>query len=67
MDVTTGADKMLAPIDLPASANGIAELQSASRWLTLPHVHREVAHDISTLESRDQPRQKTRPERLLRR
>ena len=39
----TGADKLLAPIDLPASTDSIAGFQPSSRWQALPHLHREMA------------------------
>jgi hypothetical protein len=43
IDVKTGAEKMLAPIDLPASTDAILGLQPASRWQALPHIHLEAA------------------------
>jgi hypothetical protein len=67
IDVNTGADKMLAPIDLPASTNSIdgfslhpdgkSFLTSVAKW----------PYDIWMLEGWDQPAQKTWLDRLLRR
>ena len=63
----TGADKMLAPIDLPASANAVAGfslhpdgkcfLTSIAKW----------PYDIRMFEGWDQPPQKTWFDLLFRR
>ncbi|HYM06954.1 MAG TPA: hypothetical protein VEU11_10375, partial [Terriglobales bacterium] len=65
IDVKTGADKMLAPLDLPAFANEISGFSlhpDGKRFLT------SIAkwpYDIWTLEGWDQPAQKTWLDRLL--
>jgi Tol biopolymer transport system component len=67
IDVKTGADKMLASLDLPASANGIDGFSlhpDGKRFLT------SIAkwpYDIWMLEGFDPPRQKTWLDRFLRR
>jgi hypothetical protein len=67
IDVKTGADKMLAPVDLPVSADSIAGFSlhpDGKRFLT------SIAKwpfDIWMLEGWDQPPQKTWLDRLLRR
>ena len=67
IDVKTGADKMLASLDLPASANGIDGFSlhpDGKRFLT------SIAkwpYDIWMLEGFDQPKQTTLLDRLLRR
>ncbi|MGD0049895.1 MAG: protein kinase [Bryobacteraceae bacterium] len=67
IDVKTGADRMLAPLDLPVSTGSISGfslhpdgkrfLTSISKW----------PYDIWMLESWDQPAQKTWLDRMLRR
>jgi len=65
--VKTGADTMLAPLDLPASANAIAGFSlhpDGKRFIT------SIAKwqfDIWMLEGFDQPKQTTWLDRLLRR
>jgi len=67
IDVKTGADKMLAALDLPASTNGIDGFSlhpDGKRFLT------SIAkwpYDIWMLEGFDQPKQTTWLDRLLRR
>jgi Tol biopolymer transport system component len=67
IDVTTGAERMLAPIDLPASANAIVGFSlhpDGRRFLT------SIAKwpfDIWMLEGWEQPQQKTWLDRLLQR
>jgi Tol biopolymer transport system component len=67
IDVKTGADKMIAPLDLPASTDSIAGFSlhpDGNRFLT------SIAKwpfDIWMLEGWDQPPQKTWLDRLLRR
>ena len=67
IDVKTGADKMLAPLDLPASTNAIAGFSlhpDGKRFLT------SIAkwpYDIWMLEGFDQPKQTTWLDRLQRR
>ena len=66
IDVKTGADKMLAPIDLPAStagSSGFSLHPDGKRFLTSIS---KYAYDIWMLEGWDQP-QKTWLDRLLRR
>ncbi len=66
IDVATGAEKMLAPVDLPASTStivGFSMHPDGERFLT------SIAkwpYDIWMLEGFDQPRSKTWFERLLR-
>jgi len=67
IDVKTGADKMLAPIDLPASTDGIAGFSlhpDGKRFLTSIG---KWPYDIWMLEGWDQPPRKTWLDRLLRR
>jgi hypothetical protein len=65
--VKTGADQMLASLDLPASTNAIAGFSvhpDGKRFLT------SIAkwpHDIWMFEGFDPPQQTTWPDRLLRR
>jgi WD40 repeat protein len=67
IDVKTGAGKMLAPLDLPASTNEISGFSvhpDGKRFLT------SIAkwpYDIWMLEGWDQPAQKTWLDRFLRR
>lgn len=66
IDVKTGADRMLAPIDLPASTAGISGFSlhpDGKRFLTSIS---KFNYDIWMLEGWDQP-QKTWLDRLLRR
>jgi Tol biopolymer transport system component/tRNA A-37 threonylcarbamoyl transferase component Bud32 len=66
IDVKTGADKMLAPIDLPASTAGISGFSlhpDGKRFLTSISKYN---YDLWMLEGWDQP-QKTWLDRLLRR
>jgi hypothetical protein len=67
VEVATGVEKMLAPVDLPASTDTIAGFSlhpDGQRFLT------SIAkwpYDIWMMEGFDQPRSKTWFERLLRR
>ena len=67
IDVRTSADRMLAPLDLPASTNAIVGFSlhpDGKRFLT------SIAnwpYDIWMLEGFDQPKQTTWLDRLLRR
>jgi hypothetical protein len=66
IDVKTGADKMLGPIDLPASTGGVAGFSlhpDGNRFLTSIV---QFPYDIWMLEGWDQP-QITWLDRLLRR
>jgi Tol biopolymer transport system component len=67
IDVKTGADKMLAPIDLPATTDNIAGFSlhpDGKRFLTSIG---KFPYDIWMLEGWDQPPQKSWLDRLLRR
>jgi hypothetical protein len=67
IDVKTSADRMLTPLDLPASTTSIAGFSlhpNGKRFLTS---FAKWPYDIWMLEGFDPPRQRTWLDRLLRR
>jgi len=67
IDVSSGVEKMLAPVDLPASTTAIAGFSMHPDGQRFLRTIVNSPYDIWMLEGFDQPRSKTWLERLLRR